>query len=163
MLTTFFFAGRGILEEVGKYAVLGGANGNTLETEQEREQEQEQQKEVQARRDQQIEVEKFVDRAYNRTEERPKCKCRMLERGTVQCLYCLMLTFLFVCCFLFLVSCFLFLVFCFLFLVSCFLFLVSCFFSHLPSLSPLFRISPLSFASLSSLIFLSSKHGRLIC
>mgnify|MGYP003948662503 FL=1 len=59
-----------ILEEVGKYAQLGGGgDSNALETEQEREQEQEQQKEVQARRDQQIEVEKFVDRAYERTEE----------------------------------------------------------------------------------------------
>ena len=62
-----------ILEEVGKYAQLGGGgNSNALETEQEREQEQEQQKEVQARRDQQIEVEKFVDRAYERTEESPR-------------------------------------------------------------------------------------------
>ena len=42
-----------------------------LDTEQEREQEQEQQKEVQAKKDQQIEVEKFVDREYSRTKEAP--------------------------------------------------------------------------------------------
>ena len=38
---------------------------------QEREQEQEQQKEVKARRDQQVEIEKFVDREYSRNEESP--------------------------------------------------------------------------------------------
>ena len=44
-------------------------SANRLESEQEREQEQEQEKEVEARRDQQIEVEKFVDREYSRQEE----------------------------------------------------------------------------------------------
>jgi hypothetical protein len=44
-------------------------SANRLDTEQEREQEQEQEKEVEARRDQQIEVEKFVDREYSRQEE----------------------------------------------------------------------------------------------
>jgi hypothetical protein len=47
------------------------AGANKFEAEQEREQEQEQQKEVQARRDQQIEIEKFVDREYSRNEEKP--------------------------------------------------------------------------------------------
>ena len=46
-------------------------SSNKLETEQEREQEQEQQKEVKARRDQQVEIEKFVDREYSRNEESP--------------------------------------------------------------------------------------------
>ena len=42
-----------------------------LDTQQEREMEQEQEKEVKARRDQQIEVEKFVEREYSRHQERP--------------------------------------------------------------------------------------------
>ena len=62
--------GQYILEEVGRYSVLEGG-ANKLETEQEREQEQEQQKEVKARRDQQVEIEKFVDREYSRNDERP--------------------------------------------------------------------------------------------
>ena len=55
---------------LGKYSVMEGG-ANKLETEQEREQEQEQQKEVKARRDQQVEIEKFVDREYSRNEESP--------------------------------------------------------------------------------------------
>ena len=57
-----------ILDEVGKFIRLDGRAIN-LDTEQEREQEQEQQKEVQAKRDQQVEVEKFVDREYTRSQE----------------------------------------------------------------------------------------------
>ena len=53
---------------VGQFAAVEGS-ANRLDTEQEREQEQEQEKEVEARRDQQIEVEKFVDREYSRQEE----------------------------------------------------------------------------------------------
>jgi hypothetical protein len=53
---------------VSQFAMLEGS-ANRLDTEQEREQEQEQEKEVEARRDQQIEVEKFVDREYSRQEE----------------------------------------------------------------------------------------------
>lgn len=53
---------------VGQFSMLEGS-ANRLDTEQEREQEQEQEKEVEARRDQQIEVEKFVDREYSRQEE----------------------------------------------------------------------------------------------
>jgi hypothetical protein len=53
---------------VGQFAMLEGS-ANRLDTEQEREQEQEQEKEVEARRDKQIEVEKFVDREYSRQEE----------------------------------------------------------------------------------------------
>ena len=59
-----------VMEEVGRFAMLE-ASSTSLETEQEREQEQEQQKEVQARRDQQIEIEKFVDREYSRNQEQP--------------------------------------------------------------------------------------------
>jgi len=59
-----------VLQEVGQFSLHDGA-ANKLETEQEREQEQEQQKEVKARRDQQVEIEKFVDREYSRNEERP--------------------------------------------------------------------------------------------
>ena len=61
-----------MLKEVGRFAAFESTDANKLETEQEREQEQEQQKEVQARRDQQIEVEKFVDREYSRQEEAPQ-------------------------------------------------------------------------------------------
>jgi len=57
-----------ILIEVGKCSNLDGSTSN-LETEQEREQEQEQQKEVKARRDQQVEIEKFVEREYSRNQE----------------------------------------------------------------------------------------------
>lgn len=57
-----------IMVVVGQFAMLEGS-ANRLDTEQEREQEQEQEKEVEARRDQQIEVEKFVDREYSRQEE----------------------------------------------------------------------------------------------
>lgn len=53
---------------VGQFSMIEGS-ANRLDTEQEREQEQEQEKEVEARRDQQIEVEKFVDREYSRQEE----------------------------------------------------------------------------------------------
>lgn len=53
---------------VGQFSMIEGS-ANRLESEQEREQEQEQEKEVEARRDQQIEVEKFVDREYSRQEE----------------------------------------------------------------------------------------------
>ena len=63
--------GQSILTEVGRYSNLEGAT-NRLESEQEREQEQEQQKEVKARRDQQVEIEKFVDREYSRNQEAPK-------------------------------------------------------------------------------------------
>jgi hypothetical protein len=58
-----------MLQNVGQFATLEGGGANRLDTEQEREQEQEQEKEVEARRDQQIEVEKFVDREYSRQEE----------------------------------------------------------------------------------------------
>lgn len=53
---------------VGQFAMIEGS-ANRLDTEQEREQEQEQEKEVEARRDQQIEIEKFVEREYSRQEE----------------------------------------------------------------------------------------------
>ena len=62
--------GQSILREVGRHSNLEGA-ANRLESEQEREQEQEQQKEVKARRDQQVEIEKFVDREYSRNHEAP--------------------------------------------------------------------------------------------
>ena len=62
--------GQKILKQVGRVSTLR-RSGNRLDTEQEREQEQEQEKEVKARRDQQIEVEKFVDREYSRSEEIP--------------------------------------------------------------------------------------------
>eukprot|EP00457_Paulinella_chromatophora_P000019 gb/GEZN01000019.1/.p1 GENE.gb/GEZN01000019.1/~~gb/GEZN01000019.1/.p1 ORF type:complete len:4425 (-),score=920.40 gb/GEZN01000019.1/:221-11590(-) len=64
-------AGQAVLQEVGQNALIEDG-AKRLDTEQEREQEQEQQKEVQARRDQQIEVEKFVDREYSRMEESPR-------------------------------------------------------------------------------------------
>ncbi len=48
-----------------------GVESCNLDTQQEREMEQEQEKEVKARRDQQIEVEKFVEREYSRHQERP--------------------------------------------------------------------------------------------
>ena len=54
---------------VGQFSLWQGDSSNRLDTEQEREQEQEQEKEVEARRDQQVEVEKFVDREYSRQEE----------------------------------------------------------------------------------------------
>jgi hypothetical protein len=54
--------------EVGHFSMLE-SSANRLESEQEREQEQEQEKEVEARREEQIEVEKFVDREYSRQEE----------------------------------------------------------------------------------------------
>jgi len=57
-----------ILREVGEYDMLD-EGGKTLDQEQEREQQQEQQREVKARRDQEIEVEKFVDQAYRRDNE----------------------------------------------------------------------------------------------
>lgn len=57
-----------IMVVVGQFAMLE-SSANRLDTEQEREQEQEQEKEVEARRDKQIEVEKFVDREYSRQEE----------------------------------------------------------------------------------------------
>lgn len=60
--------GQDILIEVGKCSNEDGS-ANKLETEQEREQEQEQQKEVKARRDQQVEIEKFVEREYSRNQE----------------------------------------------------------------------------------------------
>ena len=63
--------GYNVMEEVGRFAAYE-KDANKLDTEQEREQEQEQQKEVQARRDQQVEVEKFVDREYSRQEETPQ-------------------------------------------------------------------------------------------
>ena len=53
---------------VGQFSMLE-SSANRLDTEQEREQEQEQEKEIEARRDQQIEIEKFVDREYSRQEE----------------------------------------------------------------------------------------------
>ena len=56
------------MEVVGQFSMIEGS-ANRLDTEQEREQEQEQEKEVEARRDQQIEVEKFVDREFSRQEE----------------------------------------------------------------------------------------------
>ena len=56
------------MAEVGQFAMVE-SSANSLEQEQQREQEQEQEKEVEARRDQQIEVEKFVDREYSRQEE----------------------------------------------------------------------------------------------
>jgi hypothetical protein len=62
--------GADVLAEVGQFSLHDGS-ANKLETEQEREQEQEQQKEVKARRDQQVEIEKFVDREYSRNEEKP--------------------------------------------------------------------------------------------
>jgi hypothetical protein len=61
--------GNKLLQDVGQFATQEGGSANRLDTEQEREQEQEQEKEVEARRDQQIEVEKFVDREYSRQEE----------------------------------------------------------------------------------------------
>jgi len=60
--------GHNIMKIVGQFAMLENS-ANRLDTEQEREQEQEQEKEVEARRDKQIEVEKFVDREYSRQEE----------------------------------------------------------------------------------------------
>eukprot|EP01038_Epipyxis_sp_PR26KG_P004031 gene4031-5768_t len=60
--------GHSIMEVVGQFSMIEGS-ANRLDTEQEREQEQEQEKEVEARRDQQIEVEKFVDREFSRQEE----------------------------------------------------------------------------------------------
>ena len=60
--------GHNIMNIVGQFAMLE-SSANRLDTEQEREQEQEQEKEVEARRDKQIEVEKFVDREYSRQEE----------------------------------------------------------------------------------------------
>ena len=60
--------GHSIMRVVGQFAMLENS-ANRLDTEQEREQEQEQEKEVEARRDKQIEVEKFVDREYSRQEE----------------------------------------------------------------------------------------------
>ena len=60
--------GNSIMEMVGQFSMIEGS-ANRLEQEQEREQEQEQEKEVEARKDQQIEVEKFVDREYSRQEE----------------------------------------------------------------------------------------------
>ena len=63
--------GQKILTQVGRFSSIRRSS-NRLDTEQEREQEQEQEKEVKARRDQQIEVEKFVDREYSRSEETPK-------------------------------------------------------------------------------------------
>ena len=57
-----------ILRDVGEYEMLD-EGGKTLDQEQEREQQQEQQREVKARRDQEIEVEKFVDQAYRRDNE----------------------------------------------------------------------------------------------
>lgn len=78
--------GEEVLREVGKYTLLDESS-QKLETEQEREQEQEQEKEVKARRDQQIEVEKFVDREYSRNGETPTAwHIRELGRadGTVE-------------------------------------------------------------------------------
>lgn len=66
--------GHGVLAEAGQFALLGDS-ANRLDTEQEREQEQEQQKEVKARRDQQIDVEKFVDREYSRYVLFSSCEC----------------------------------------------------------------------------------------
>jgi hypothetical protein len=60
--------GHSMMEMVGQFSMIEGS-ANRLDTEQEREQEQEQEKEVEARRDQQIEVEKFVDREFSRQEE----------------------------------------------------------------------------------------------
>lgn len=62
-----------VLEEVGRYMRADSkSSAKRLDTEQEREQEQEQQKEVRARKDQQVEVEKFVEREYSRNEEAPR-------------------------------------------------------------------------------------------
>ena len=55
-------AGHSLMSEVAAFALVS-ESGN-LDTEQEREQEQEQEKEVKSRRDQQVEVEKFVEREY---------------------------------------------------------------------------------------------------
>ncbi len=63
--------GHGILCEVAAFSMVSEAG--SLETEQEREQEQEQEKEVTARREQQVEVEKFVEREY---------RCRPLLSST---------------------------------------------------------------------------------
>lgn len=63
--------GKSVLLEVGEHALLDEAPAR-LDTEQEQEQEQEQEKEVKSRKDQQIEIEKFVDREYSRMEEAPR-------------------------------------------------------------------------------------------
>ena len=55
-------AGHRLMTEVAAFSLVS-ESGN-LDTEQEREQEQEQEKEVKSRRDQQVEVEKFVEREY---------------------------------------------------------------------------------------------------
>ncbi len=60
-LFSFSFCFLTILIEVGQFT-LYAMSANRLDSEQEREQEHEQKKEVEARRDQQVEVEKFVDR-----------------------------------------------------------------------------------------------------
>ena len=66
--------GHSIMMVVGQFSMIEGS-ANRLDTEQEREQEQEQEKEVEARKDQQIEVEKFVDREFSRQEETQRpCK-----------------------------------------------------------------------------------------
>mmetsp|Transcript_21594 Transcript_21594/g.31811 ORF Transcript_21594/g.31811 Transcript_21594/m.31811 type:complete len:2705 (-) Transcript_21594:384-8498(-) len=65
--------GEDIIAEVGQFMHLQhSAAGAGLDTEQEREQEQEQEKEVQSRKEQHIEVEKFVEREYSRQEEAQK-------------------------------------------------------------------------------------------
>jgi hypothetical protein len=58
-----------VLDEVARYSVTDGRTMERLDSEQEREQEQEQEKEVRTKREQQIEVEKFVDREYTRSDE----------------------------------------------------------------------------------------------
>jgi hypothetical protein len=64
-------AGHSLMSEVAAFALVS-ESGN-LDTEQEREQEQEQEKEVKSRRDQQVEVEKFVEREYRCA---PPAPCR---------------------------------------------------------------------------------------
>jgi len=66
--------GHQLMTEVNEFTCASESNGDdgaNLDTQQEREMEQEQEKEVKARRDQQIEVEKFVEREYSRHQERP--------------------------------------------------------------------------------------------
>ena len=63
-----------VLHQVERYTLKDkrGDGAKRLDTEQEREQEQEQEKEVRARKDQSVEVEKFVEREYSRNEEAPR-------------------------------------------------------------------------------------------
>lgn len=67
--------GATILSEVDDFTCANELNSGdesaNLDTQQEREMEQEQEKEVKARKDQQIEVERFVEREYSRHQETP--------------------------------------------------------------------------------------------